>query len=153
MKDVLRGLLAGVWGVLGMAGVSFTIRRFVEPTKPIGQTHYESVVEWARELPVAGSETLEPETRVRTGEMAHLSFGAFWGVVLQFLTRRTELRPWVHGGLFGIAIWLLAFAGYMPALGISRPLWRMRPHEFLRTLAAHITFATTTCLVLRSMRD
>lgn len=149
MKSLLKALWSGAWGVLGMAGVAFTIRRLVEPEKPIGKTHYESVVELGYTL-VDPSSPLPAARRIRLGEAAHLAFGAFWGLVFQTLSGRRTTRPWRDGAVFGIALWAAAFAGYMPALGISRPLWRMKAHEFFRTLAAHIVYGITTALALES---
>ena len=41
----LQCVVSGAWGVLAMAGVSITTRRFVEPTAPLPRMHYEAVVE------------------------------------------------------------------------------------------------------------
>jgi len=146
-----RGLLAGAWGVLGMAGVSFTARRLVEPTKPIGKTHYESVVERANAALDTGTD-LTDERRIRLGEGAHVGFGAFWGAVLAVVSRTTPLRPWRDGILAGTGLWLAAFGGYMPALGISRSLAEMGPYERFRTWISHAVFAVTTLHVLSSAR-
>lgn len=147
---IRSGLLAGAWGVLGMAGTSFTMRRLVEPGAPIGKTHYESVIEHAHHF--AGGE-LSVERRIRLGEVAHLAFGAMWGAVLSVLLGDRSISTWRHGAAAGSALWLAAFSGYMPALGISRPLWRMKPYEFLRTWVSHVAYATTTLMALRSLRS
>jgi len=145
----LGGLAAGVAGTVAMGGAAFLVRRMVEPTKPVGKTHYESVIEWA-----TGSDNddheMEPATRIRSGELLHLGFGAFWGMVFAIVTAKRTVRPIADGTTFGLILWLGAFGGYLPVLGISRSLREMGNFERLRTLIAHLTFGVTTFTFLRA---
>ena len=148
----LRGLLAGAAGTIAMAGMAFTIRRMVEPTKPMGKTHYEGVVEWA--AGTAETENAMPdEKRIRVGEVTHIGFGAFWGAVFAVLKGKRPIRPLTEGTLYGAALWAGAFGGYMPALGISKPLQEMGNYERLRTLFSHLTFAVATLTFLKSLSE
>jgi len=74
---MMRGFVSGVLGVIGMAGVSFPMRRMVEPNKPIGTTHYEKVVEKSRSTFQPDAEPLDKETQIRIGEVGHLAFGGY----------------------------------------------------------------------------
>lgn len=153
MITALRGFVAGALGVIGMAGVSFTMRRMVEPTKPIGTTHYEKVIEKSRSTFQPNAEPLDKETQVRIGEVGHLAFGGFWGVVFAFAMRNNDIKPLVHGVAFGTAVWALAFGGYMPALGISRGIKDMDAYEASRTWLCHITYASVMALLLEELRN
>lgn len=148
-KTVLRGFASGVWGVVAMAGISFTVRRFVEPGIPLGTFHYESVVEAAHEVVTPEDQTLEPSSRIRLGEVAHLTFGGFWGIVFALVTRGRSIRPWTMGTVAGTVVWLGAFAGYMPRLRLSPALWNMGPYGVFRTWISHVVFAIATLLALR----
>lgn len=147
LGQAIRGLVSGVWGTIGMAGISFTLRRLVEPDKPIGKTHYESVVEWA-----TGDTEMEPASRIRLGEATHFGFGAFWGLVFALMMRRRQIRPLAHGSMAGVSLWLAAFGAYMPALGISKSLGEMGNYERGRTLASHLVFAITTFAFLKALQ-
>lgn len=153
VMTALRGFIAGMLGVIGMAGVSFTMRRMVEPTKPIGTTHYEKVVEKSRSTFQPDEEPLDKETQVRVGEVGHLAFGGFWGIVFAFAMRHKTIKPLTHGVAFGTAIWALAFGGYMPALDISRGIKDMDAYEASRTLLCHATYASVMALLLEEMRN
>lgn len=144
---VVGGLIAGAMGTIGMAGMSFTIRRMVEPTAPIGKTHYESVVEWAN-----GGEDMQPETRVRVGELTHFGFGALWGMIFSVFMGGRRIKPVADGTVSGLVLWLAAFGGYMPQLGISKSLAEMGNYERSRTLASHLAFAITTFTFLKAFR-
>ena len=149
LSTVLRGFVSGIWGVIAMAGISFTVRRFVEPGVPLGKFHYESVVEAAHNAVTPESRTLEEIDRIRLGEIAHLGFGGFWGIVFALLTRGRVVRPLLMGTTAGTAVWLGAFAGYMPRLKLSPALWHMRPYGVFRTWISHVVFAVATFLALR----
>lgn len=136
-----------------MAGVSFTMRRMVEPTKPIGTTHYEKVVAKSRSTFQPGAEPFDKETQVRIGEIGHLAFGGFWGVVFAYGMQNNTIKPLTHGTVFGTAVWALAFGGYMPALDISRGIKDMDTYEASRTWLCHITQASVMALLLEELRN
>lgn len=151
LKTMVRGFASGVWGVVAMAGISFTVRRFVEPGIPLGKFHYESVVEAAHDAVTPEDRTLEQTDRIRLGEVAHLGFGGFWGVVFAVLTRGRPIQPWSMGVAAGTVLWLGAFAGYMPRLKLSPALWNMGPYGVFRTWISHVVFAVATLLALRKV--
>ena len=150
---IVRGAASGAWGVLAMAGVSITTRRFVEPAAPLPRMHYEAVVETVHDV-VNPGEKLDVETRIRMGEMAHLGAGAFWGAVFALHTRKRDIEhPIVQGATWGSVVWTIAFGGYMPRFKISKGLWEMGPYELFRTWISHAVFATATFMALKSGRD
>ncbi len=150
---LIRGALAGVWGVLAMAGVSVTIRRFVEPEAGLPKMHYEAVVETVHDAVLPG-EDLDVPTRIRIGELAHLGAGAFWGALFALVSRGRSIHHPVRSGVgWGTLVWTIAFAGYMPKFKISKPLWQMSRYELFRTWISHAVFGVATFLALRSGRD
>ena len=153
MSDARKGFVAGLWGVLAMAGITWVIRRFVEAEAPVGKMHYERVVEKAHDAVLGADRDLDDVTRIRLGETAHLLFGAFWGACFALVLRNRHIRPWSHGVVAGTALWLGAFAGYLPALKIASPLWQMGIYRAARTWVTHVTFSVTTLMILRSMRQ
>ncbi len=152
MTTLLRGFVAGVLGVIGMAGTSFTMRRLVEPTAPIGETHYEKVVKTTHATAKPEAGPLDREVQIRYGEVAHLAFGGVWGVSFAIARRRYPIRPLVNGLVFGSAVWALAFGGYMPKLNISRSIKDMDLYEASRTWICHVVYATSMALVLDQLR-
>ena len=152
LRRSVDGVVAGAAGTIAMGGMSFFLRRMVEPNTHVGKTHYESVVERAVLLADPEHE-MEPNLRVRLGELLHIGFGAFWGLAFAHAFGRRHVRPIRDGGVFGLALWVGAFGGYMPALGISRSLRQMKFYELGRTLLCHLTFSITTVTFLRSLRS
>jgi len=148
----LGGFAAGAAGTVAMGGMSFLLRRMVEPNEPISKTHYEQVVEWVAEK-AGHEEEIDPASRVRRGELLHLGFGAFWGLMFAVIFRKQKVRPLMHGSFFGITLWTGAFGGYLPALGISRSFKDMNVYEFFRTVVCHLTYAITTVTFLKAFRS
>ncbi len=151
MRRSMKGLLAGTCGTIAMGGFAFLARRMVEPDKPMGKTHYESVVEWASKQ-AAPEREIAPADRIRIGELTHLGFGAFWGMIFSIVNGDEAIKPVSKGIAWGTALWAAAFSGYMPALGISRSLRQMGNYERLRTLGSHLVFATFTWVFLEAFR-
>lgn len=149
---MIKGFIAGVLGVIGMAGVSFTMRRMVEPNKMIGTTHYEKVVAKSRSTFQPEAEPFDKETQIRLGELSHLAFGGVWGAAFAMGMNNKDIKPLAHGVTFGTAVWALAFGGYMPALDISRGIKDMDAYEASRTWLCHITYASSMALVLEELR-
>lgn len=149
---IIRGFVAGVVGVIGMAGTSFTMRRLVEPTAAVGETHYEKVIKSAHATANPEAEPLDRELQIRLGEVGHLAFGGFWGVVFAIARRHHTIRPLANGLAFGTGVWALAFGGYMPKLKISRGLSEMDLYEAARTWICHVTYAAVMALVLQQIR-
>lgn len=148
--DIRRGFLAGIWGVFAMVGITFIIKRIVEPDGVMSKYHYEKVVEAAHEALTGGDPPLDDETRIKVGEVTHLAFGGWWGAVYAVLTRNRSLQPWRDGVLAGTALWLFAFGGYMPKLGLAPSIKDMGGYQALRTWTSHVTFSIATFMVLKS---
>jgi hypothetical protein len=149
---IVRGFIAGILGVFGMAGVSLTMRRLVQPTAPIGVTHYENVVKVARATLQPDKPELDRDTQVRVSEFLHLAFGGFWGVIWALARRDSDIRPFVDGIGFGTVVWAAGFGTFMPGLRLAKGLWEMDAYELARTWGSHVGYGVATSLVLGSRR-
>ena len=74
--------------------------------------------------------------------IAHLGFGAAAGAGYGIVARRR--RPLAtaatRGALYGTAVWLVSYAGWIPALRILPPPTRDRPDRQSAMLAAHLVY-------------
>lgn len=156
MPTLAKGFVSGAWGTAAMAGTALTIRRLARPPGEVGKTHYECVVEWvwARLPSLAGQVELTSPRRCRTGEAIHFLFGGVGGMAFAAITSRARRHPdpVLAGGAFGTAMWLAAFGGYMPGLGITGGLRDWDGHERLRTFGAHAAYGITTGLVFDALQ-
>lgn len=146
------GAAAGLWGVAGMAGVITTLRRALVPPEQLITTHPEKVIERAWQAVGGDPAELDVMTRRRLGDALHFGFGAFWGAVYALATQHRELDPVKSGLLVASALWVGAFCGYMPLLGIQEGAWRWRGRELLLTGSAHAAYGVTMTVVLAGLR-
>jgi uncharacterized membrane protein YagU involved in acid resistance len=146
-----RGAVAGLWGVAGMAGVITTLRRALVPPDEVTITHPEKVVLRIRQA-LGVEDELDVMTRRRLGDALHFGFGATWGAVYAIATRKREVDPLLGGAAAGSALWLTAFWGYMPALGVHPGAWTWDKREYVLTGSAHLAFGMTMATVLKALR-
>jgi hypothetical protein len=73
---------------------------------------------------------------------AHVGFGAAAGAIFANLERGPKpVLPFLPAGmLFGAAVWLVSYQGWIPAAGIMPPASRDRPGRPQSMLAAHLVF-------------
>jgi hypothetical protein len=79
---------------------------------------------------------------------AHVGFGAGMGALYALVSRRPSAAS---GVLFGSAVWLVSYAGWVPALGIMAPPAEDRPGRPSSMLLSHWVFGATLARTLRAL--
>lgn len=100
----------------------------------------------AEALDAAGVERTRKEEQA-LGMVNHFLFGAGAGALYALLPRR---HPTLWGGmLFGSAVWLVSYWGWVPALGILPPPPEDRPGRPTAMVIAHWVFGASLAALLR----
>ena len=137
VRTLVRGALAGFLGTAAMSAVMFVSRR----AGLMGKMPPERITEAGlRMLRVHASE--RSENALST--VAHVGYGSGMGA-LYALAERTMPIPLpgpVAGALYGLAIWTVSYAGWIPALGIMPPPHRNRHDRQAAMILAHLTYGT-----------
>jgi hypothetical protein len=96
----------------------------------------------------------EPAVNVLS-TVAHVGFGSGSGALFALTRRQLRSRfPLADGLLFGTAVWLTSYAGWVPALGIMQPPTRDRPGRPTSMLLAHWVYgAVLGSLVVLGERE
>ncbi len=80
--------------------------------------------------------------------LAHLGFGATTGMIYAALP--VQRRGAASTGVaFGVLVWALSYAGWIPRLALMRPPSRDRPGRPLAMIAAHMVYGLTMAALLR----
>lgn len=91
-----------------------------------------------------------PEAHGDLGWLAHYAFGAAGGGL--FAVARHRLRtpgPTVgHGIAFGLLVWLVSYAGWIPALRLLPPPTEDEPGRPAGMILAHVVYGASLALVL-----
>jgi uncharacterized membrane protein YagU involved in acid resistance len=88
----------------------------------------------------------EPAKTLSTGA-GHFSYGAFGGMLYQFIAHRIPLAALPKGLLFGFLFWAFGYLGWLPATGILAPATRHPLRRSLLMLSSHLIYGTVTALI------
>lgn len=92
------------------------------------------------------------ERRAALVEAAHLTYGAFGGVLFGLLPREWRRRAWV-GPAYGALFWAGYAAGIEPVLGLARARRASRRTQQLTLLADHVLYGVVVAASPWPYRD
>lgn len=145
MRNVMRGLAAGVAGTVVMTGALVLARR-------AGLLGEPPPLKITRKLLRRGLGSTPPRPAVVAASLAaHVGYGATMGVLHAVLLgrRRGSLVP---GALFGAGVWGIGYAGWIPALRLMPPPLLDRPGRPTAMFLAHLIFGATLAAAERGLQ-
>jgi uncharacterized membrane protein YagU involved in acid resistance len=147
MERIVDGALGGVTGAACKSALRFAMHRFgaLEKTPP------QTVEEWLVQEVVPPAAPAPHAAHQLLAEAVHLGYGSFLGGVLGLLRPRERRWPLWRGALYGFAVWAVSLGALLPALGVTRPIWRASALENGINIAAHVLFGTVAALSLQEL--
>ena len=87
-------------------------------------------------------EEADPNERRGLGWISHFAFGAGAGAAYALLRNvvRTPGPAWFHGAGYALAIWLVSYMGWIPALGLMPKVDRDEPGRQPAMMLSHFVF-------------
>jgi uncharacterized membrane protein YagU involved in acid resistance len=135
---VLTGALDGAAATIAMSGVMYGAQR----AGWFGEMPPRTITRVALRRARAGTSSSR-RAKSALGAIAHVAFGASAGSLFEgahaHWVRRSGVGP-IAGAAFGAAVWLLSYAGWVPALDILPPPHRDRPGRQAGMLVAHLVY-------------
>ncbi|WP_245657826.1 DUF1440 domain-containing protein [Herbidospora mongoliensis] len=142
MKELSAGAVGGLLATGAMSLVMLAGHRMglleEQPPKRI----IRAVLPGPRHRPKPGEKTL--------AVLSHFGFGAAAGSAFALATRQHRPPASVGAG-YGLAIWLAAYQGWVPALGALPPVSRDRPGRQVVMAAGHVVYGTTLAIALNHL--
>ncbi len=139
-----RGAVAGTLATVVMSALMLVAQRL----GLMGEQPPERIT--AEALDRLGAERSE-STQNALASGVHLAFGAVAGAVYGVAVTRMPARaprP-VTGAAFGLGVWLISYAGWVPALRIMPPISDDRPGRPTSMALAHVVFGGVLDRLLR----
>jgi hypothetical protein len=138
----LAGSIAGALATVLMTAVMFGAQRL----GLLGRMPPETVT--ARVLDRFGVRRTREQQDMIAG-VGHLAFGATMGALFAVGSRTVSrrARSWPFGLVYGAGIWLVSYAGWVPALGLMAPPHRDRPGRPRSMFVAHLLYGASQALI------
>ena len=127
--SLLRGAAAGTLATGAMSAVMLGLGQ------KMGEQPPDAIVQ--RAALAAGKRPSEP-TADLLATLAHVAFGAGVGAAYALLPRR--LPPVARGVATALAVYVVSYEGWVPALGILPPATQDRPQRQRVMLLAHVVY-------------
>ena len=132
MANVARGAAGGVVVTGAMSGVMLASYA----TGRVRKVAPEAITE--RALDVVGGAS-KPVEQAATAA-SHFVYGTVNGVLFSLAASRLPGRPIAKGVLFGLALLVLSYQGWVPAVGILPPLDEQKRARFATLTLAHLVY-------------
>jgi uncharacterized membrane protein YagU involved in acid resistance len=140
MKSLATAALKG-----GLAGVTATVPMTLFMTRAFRQLPREEqyplppriiTMKVLRRVGTPVQEISEP-ARTQLTLLSHFGYGALCGVIYSMSFQKFPLGPVPRGILFGSLVWAGSYQGFLPALGILRPVTEQPLRRTVLMLGAH----------------
>ncbi len=144
---LLRGVVAGFVGTLAMTFTRRLVAPSVLPPEMVPREIVpERIVRWT-EAQAGVPHALERDDEKKVAMVPHLGYGVTMGAAYGLLRgRRAGVNPVPAGMLFGLAVLAVGYQGWLPALGIQRPLSQKPPEEWVVPVLSHLVYGAATAL-------
>lgn len=150
MNKYASGAIAGLIATIPMTVVMVALfhRLPREQQEPLPPRQITSEI-----LQRAGLEQRLSDTKM-TGLalISHFAYGALSGVGYSALPQRIQEKSFTSGGLYGMAVWLVSYLGWIPALKLLPPATQHPKQRNLLMWAAHLVWGSATALVVKTLR-
>jgi hypothetical protein len=150
----VAGSAGGLAGTLAMQPLmAATAHWLPEGTPPLRQDPGEFMVQRAedklsrnvrRQIPTAAETATARALAIGYG----VTFGALYSAV-----RPKGGSPLWDGFVLGLACWAAGYLGWLPAMGLMRPVWRQTVPRALTPAAEHVVFGIATVAVYDWLRN
>ena len=101
---------------------------------------------------LAGDPAHEVAAEDALAVMAHLGYGTSCGALFALLTRPRRTPGPATGIGYALLLWLVSYAGWIPAAGVMPPPRRDSPGRQITLVGAHVVYGAVLAAVLRRLR-
>jgi uncharacterized membrane protein YagU involved in acid resistance len=147
-RRIAAGSVAGVAATVPMTLVMEVLRRALPPAGRDPLPPRSVAAGLARKLGLA--KYMDAADREGLTWAGHLAYGAAAGGAYALLDPALEKAispPACRGATFGLAVWLLSYFGWLPAVGITSPQFRRPIRRNTTLILAHLAWGATTGLL------
>jgi uncharacterized membrane protein YagU involved in acid resistance len=139
------GAIAGFVGTMAMTMAMRRLHRRLPARERYPLTPREIVDSGAKQVGVP----LPSEAAKDITAAAHFAYGAVTGAMLAAMNPDPRKRT---GALFGVAVWLGSYLGWIPAVGNLKPATQHPPRRNFLMIGVHLVWGAATAAAIRELR-
>jgi hypothetical protein len=147
MKQLGIGMLAGLAGTAALTAAVQLERKAL----PFGQKHHATfqhkVIQKAEKF--FGIRGLSDSSETAAVHGASFAYGTLMGSLYAWWASKIEASPWVTGPAYGLFLWGIGLAGWLPAFGIQRAPWKKSPMQAAMPIISHLLYGLAAAAVIR----
>jgi hypothetical protein len=154
LKHAALGAAGGLAGTLALQGLMAAGRRWApDSLPPLREEPGRFMIrKMEKALPDATRvripESVEKAAAAGLGVDYGVAFGALYG-----LLRPHGGHPLLDGLALGAACWAAGYLGWLPALGLTPPVWRQRPAQALAPAMEHLVYGVVAVAAHDGLRS
>lgn len=140
------GAIAGFVGTMAMTAAMRRLHRRLPRKERYPLTPREIVDSGAKQAGV----TLPSEAAKDVTAVAHFAYGAVTGAMLAAMNPDPKKKT---GALFGVAVWLGSYMGWIPAVGNLKPAMHHPLRRNFLMIGVHLVWGAATAAAIRELRE
>jgi uncharacterized membrane protein YagU involved in acid resistance len=154
LKRACIGAVAGVAGTLVMQLVRTLNEKYLPETMTESREDPGKfmVHQAERLLPGEQRRQVPRKAELAAATSLHFSYGAMFGALYGAIRTRA-LNPILEGALLGIGVWAAGYLGWLPAVGLTKPVWREDPQRSTAEVARHAMYGVATAAAFEAMHQ
>jgi hypothetical protein len=154
VEKILVGALSGAIGTAAMTVLMKPgLAGLLSPKWRPGEFVPKQVVEWVEER-INRPDLLTKGQEMLAASVAHLGYGSTMGAVYGALRDGREGLPAAAAGaLWGLAIWVIGYEGWLPAAGIRPATTDFPPSRWPIPIANHLLYGVVTAMAFDHFRQ
>lgn len=82
---------------------------------------------------------------------SHFGYGALFGAIYALFEQLVTLHSSLKGSLYGVAIWIGSYLGWLPVMGILKPATKHPWRRNVLMIVAHVIWGVTLGEVVRKL--
>jgi hypothetical protein len=148
------GALAGLAGTMALQAVHAADKKLIPSSSPpIKKDPGEFMVKQAKKaLPLSKRVHLSKKVETAASKFLALGYGMTFGALYAAARPKTR-QILVEGTMLGIVTWAAGYLGWLPALGLMRPVWKQKPNQIATPVAEHALYGVATVAGYRWVKE
>lgn len=151
MNTIQSGAWAGILATGPMTLAMFELQKNLpaaqkSPLPPATLTHQLT-------RPIGLSQNLSSSRRADLAMISHFGFGLASGVLYALTEGKLKAPPILKGSLFGLSVWAVSYAGWIPAIGFRASAFRMPARRNALMIFAHLIWGASLGFAAREMKQ